>query len=101
MVFAWLNDSTGLYQGYPGATFLQNQLIFNVDSFVHFITATEGKHYLRTRLMQTDNEMTANQDSRSSIYYADYMFQRQIATLQRVDFIVGLTSKHTISYAER
>jgi len=100
MVFAWLNDSTGLYQGYPGATFLQNQLIFNLDPFVHFITATEGKHYLRTRVMHTDNEMTANQDNRSTTYYADYMFQKEIATLKGVDFIAGITSKYTTSFAE-
>lgn len=100
LVFAWLNDSTGLYQGYPGAVFLQNQLIFNIDPFVNFITSTEGKHYLRTRVMHADNEMTANQDNKSTTYYADYMFQKEIVKLKGVDFIAGLTSKYTTSYAE-
>src|ERR1700756_4825026 len=31
MVLAWLNDSSGLYRGYPGGVFLQNQTLFNVD----------------------------------------------------------------------
>ncbi|HLW38877.1 MAG TPA: TonB-dependent receptor, partial [Brumimicrobium sp.] len=100
LVFAWLNDSTGLYRGYPGAVFLQNQLIFNVDPFVNFITATEGKHFLRTRVMHADNKMTANQDSKSTTYYADYMFQKEIAKLKGVDFIAGITGKYTSSFAE-
>lgn len=100
LVFAWLNDSTGLYRGYPGAVFLQNQMIFNVDPFVTFITSTEGKHYLRTRIMHTDNKITANQDNKSTTYYADYMFQKNIHKLKGVDLIAGVTSKYTSSYAE-
>lgn len=100
LVFAWLNDSTGLYRGYPGAVFLQNQLIFNVDPYVNFITDTEGKHYLRTRVMHTDNKITANQDNRSTTYYADYMYQKEIVRLKGIDFIAGITGKHTNSYAE-
>lgn len=99
LVFAWLNDSSGLYQGYPGAVFLQNQFIFNVDPFINFITATEGKHHLRTRILHADNEMTANQSNRATTLYADYMFQKTIASLRGVDFIAGITGKYTDSYA--
>lgn len=99
LVFAWLNDTTGLFQGYPGAVFLQNQFIFNVDPFINFITSTEGKHHLRTRVLHADNDMTANQSNRSTTWYADYMFQKTIASLKGVDFIAGLTGKYTDSYA--
>lgn len=99
LVFAWLNDSTGLYQGYPGAVFLQEQFIFHVDPFINFITATNGKHHLRTRILHADSDMTANQSSRSTTYYADYMFQKTIETLKGVDFIGGVTAKHTESYS--
>lgn len=99
MVFAWLNDSSGLYQGYPGAVFLQNQFIFNIDPFVNFITSTEGKHHLRTRILHADNEMTANQSNRATTLYADYMFQKTIASLRGIDFIAGITGKYTDSYA--
>ncbi len=99
LVFAWLNDTTGLYQGYPGAVFLQNQFIFNVDPFINFITSTEGKHHLRTRILHADNEMTANQSNRATTLYADYMFQKTIVNLKGVDFIAGITAKHTDSYA--
>jgi iron complex outermembrane receptor protein len=43
MPLAWLNDSTGLYRAYPGAIFLNDQFIFNLDPFVNFYTATDGK----------------------------------------------------------
>lgn len=99
LVFAWLNDSSGLYQGYPGAVFLQQQFLFNVDPFISLVTATEGKHHLRTRILHADNEMTANQSNRATTYYADYMFQKTIASLKGVDFIAGLTGKYTDSYA--
>lgn len=99
LVFAWLNDTTGLYQGYPGATFLQEQFLFNLDPFVNFITATQGKHHLRTRIMHADNEMTANQSNRSTTLYGDYMFQKTIASLKGIDFIGGVTGKYTDSYA--
>jgi len=99
MVFAWLNDSTGLFQGYPGATFLQEQFLFNIDPFVNFITATQGKHHLRTRLMHADNDMTANQSNRSTTIYGDYMFQKTIASLKGIDFIGGITGRYTDSYA--
>lgn len=99
LVFAWLNDSSGLYQGYPGATFLQNQFIFNLDPFVNLITSTGGKHHLRTRVLHADNKMTANQDSKSTTFYGDYMFQKSIASLKGIDFIGGITAKYTDSYS--
>lgn len=99
LAFAWLDDSSGLYRAYPGAVFLQNQFIFNLDPFINFFSATEGKHYLRTRIFYTDNKLTANQSNRSSVYYADYMFQRTYAALKDLDFIGGLTAKYTSSIA--
>lgn len=99
LAFAWLNDTSGLYQGYPGAVFLQDQFIFNVDPFVNFKTATHGAHHLRARLLHTDNEMTANQSNESSTIYADYMFKKRYQNLKDLDFIGGLTSTYTQSYA--
>lgn len=99
MVFAWLNDSTGLYRGYPGAVFLKDQLVFNIDPYVNLITATEGKHHFRTRVMYTNNEITANQSNRTTTYYGDYMFQKEIAKLKHIDFIAGVTGQYTDSYA--
>ena len=99
MPLAWLNDSTGLYRAYPGAIFMQDQLIFNIDPFIQFLTQTDGKHYLRTRILHVDNEMSANQSNRSTTFYGDYMFQRSYQELKNLDFVGGLTSTFTNSFA--
>lgn len=97
--FAWLNDSSGLYQGYPGAVFLQDQFIFNVDPYVNFFTATDGKHSFRTRILRTDNEMTAGQSNKATTVYGDYMFRKSYKQLRDLDFVGGLTGTYTDSYA--
>lgn len=99
MPLAWLNDSSGLYRAYPGAIFMQDQLIFNVDPFVNFFTQANGKHYLRTRILHVDNKMSANQSNRASTYYGDYMFQKSYLNLKNLDFIGGLTGTFTNSFA--
>ena len=87
MPLAWLNDSSGLYSAYPGAIFLQDQFIFNVDPFVNLITQTDGKHYFRTRILHVDNEMSANQSNRATTLYGDYMFQKSYPEMKNLDFI--------------
>ncbi len=99
LIFAWLNDSSGLYQAYPGAVFLQNQFIFNIDPFINVLTDTDGKHHFRMRLLHSNNEMTANQSNQSTTVYGDYMFKKSYASLKGLDFIGGLTSTYTSSYA--
>ena len=99
MAFAWLNDSTGLYRAYPGAAFLQDQFIFNVDPYINFFTSTEGKHALRTRILHANNEMSANQSNRSTTFYGDYIFQKNYPQLKGLDFIGGVTTTFTDSYA--
>ena len=97
--FAWLDDTSGLYRAYPGAVFLQDQTIFNLDPFVQLITETSGYHYLRTRILYNDNQMTANQDNRATTYYGDYMFKKSYAQLGGLDFIGGITGSFVNSYA--
>jgi len=99
MSFAWLNDSSGLYSGYPGAVFLRNQFIFNVDPFLNFHTQTNGKHNFRTRILHADNEMTANQSNRATTYYGDYMFRKTYVNLFDLDFVGGVTGTYTNSFA--
>ena len=99
MVFAWLNDTSGLYRAYPGAVFLQDQFIFNVDPFVNLYTQTNGKHSLRTRILHVDNEMSANQSNKATTLYGDYMFQKTYPQLKNLDFIGGLTTTFTDSYS--
>ena len=100
MALAWLNDSSGLYRAYPGAIFLQDQFIFNIDPFVNLYTQTNGKHSLRTRILHVDNEMSANQSNRATTIYGDYMFQKTFPQLKNLDFIGGITSTFTDSYSK-
>jgi iron complex outermembrane receptor protein len=99
MPLAWLNDSSGLYRAYPGAIFLQDQVIFNLDPYVNLNTETNGKHALRARILHSDNEMSANQSNRATTIYGDYMFQKSYPELKNLDFIGGLTSTLTNSFA--
>ena len=99
MPLAWLNDSTGLYRAYPGAIFLQDQFIFNLDPFVNYFTQTNGKHSLRGRILFVDNDMSANQSNSASTYYGDYIFQKSYPQLKNLDFIGGVTGTFTNSTA--
>lgn len=99
LTFAWLNDTSGLYQAYPGAVFLQDQFLFNVDPYLNFFTATQGKHSFRMRLLHADNKLTSNQSNQASTYYGDYMFQKTITRLKGVDFVGGITGIYTASHA--
>jgi iron complex outermembrane receptor protein len=99
MPLAWLNDSSGLFRAYPGAIFLQDQFIFNLDPFVNFFTQSNGKHYLRGRILRVDNEMSANQSNNATTYYGDYMFKKKYKEFKNLEFVGGLTSTFTNSYA--
>ena len=99
MTFAWLNDTSGLFRAYPGAIFLQDQLIFNIDPFVNFYTKANGKHSLRTRVLHSDNKMTPNQNNRTTTYYGDYRFKNKYQNLGGMDFVGGVSSQFVDSYS--
>jgi outer membrane receptor protein involved in Fe transport len=99
MVFAWLGDSTDLFRAYPGAAFLQNQTIFNLDPYISFNSQANGKHSLRGRLLYSKNDMTANQSNEATSYYGDYMFSKKYVNLANLDFIGGITGIFTNSFA--
>lgn len=97
--FAWLDDSAGLYRNYPGAVYLMDQFLFNVDPFINIITQTNGKHSLRGRMLHSDNAMTAGQSNKATTFYTDYMFKKTYKNLNNLDFIGGVTSNYVNSFA--
>jgi len=99
MVFAWLDDTSGIYRAYPGAIFLQDQFIFNVDPYLNFFTESSGKHSFKTRLLHSDNKMIPNQNNVTTTYYGDYMFKKSYANLNGLDFIGGITGQFVDSYS--
>ena len=100
MAFAWLNDTSGFYQSYPGAVFTHNQFITNLDPYIQFFQETGSKHSLRGRFLHSDNKISGGQDNRATVLYADYQFQKSYKILHGFDFIGGITGMHTDSYAE-
>jgi len=100
LIFAWLNDSSGLFQGYPGATFLQEQTLFNLDPFIHLNLESGSKHKLRGRMLSANNQVTGNQSNQALVLFGDYQFQRTYSALSDLEFIGGLSGQYTDSYAE-
>lgn len=76
MVLAWLNDSSGLYRGYPGAVFLEDQVLFNVDPFIHYNPGKGISHSLNMRVFNTNNVISNNQSNKGTMYYGQYQLQR-------------------------
>jgi iron complex outermembrane receptor protein len=100
LAFAWLDDTTGIYKGYPGATFLQDQFIFHVDPFITYQSNTAGKHQFKARVLRSDNKMTGNQDNESTVYYGMYQFLKSREFKRtKFDLIAGLSSQFTESFS--
>lgn len=100
LALAWLNDSTGLYRAYPGAVFLQDHLIFHIDPYINFYSKTGAKHSLRARYLRSDSKMTNNQSTLSNLIYAEYQFKKEYTFWKGLQFIGGLTTQFTDSYAQ-
>lgn len=77
MVLAWLNDSAGLYRGYPGAVFLERQTFFNIDPYIKYDKGNGVSHSLSTRVFHTDDQITNNQSTKGTLYYGEYQLQRK------------------------
>ena len=96
MVFAWLDDSLGLYKGYPGAVFLENQTLFNVDPFIKYTTKNGLSHSVQTRVFHSDNVISNNQSNKGTMYFGEYQLQRKFKSID-LNFIAGVVGN--ISYS--
>jgi outer membrane cobalamin receptor len=96
MVFAWLDDSLGLYRGYPGAVFLEDQVLFNVDPFIKYTTKNGLSHSLQTRVFHSDNVLTNNQSNKGTMYFGEYQIQRKFKSID-LNFIAGTSGN--VSYS--
>lgn len=100
MVLAWLNDTSGFYRAYPGGVILQEQTIFNLDPFIGYYTANGSQHDLRTRVLYTNNNMTANQSNQTTTWYGDYQFKHSYDWLTGFDVVAGVSGKYSQSVAQ-
>lgn len=99
MVLAWANDSSGLYQGYPGAVFLEDQTIFNLDPFIKYSRGNGVSHSLVGRVFHTDNVITNNQSNTGTLYYGEYQLQRIFKNLD-FTFTGGVVGSVSNSHAQ-
>lgn len=97
--YAWLDDSLGLYRTYPGALFLMNQFLFNVDPFVKYISHNGASHSLITRIFSSNNHITNNQSNSGVLYYGEYQYQDKFKAID-LNFIGGLVANVSTSKAE-
>lgn len=97
--YAWLDDSTGYYRTYPGALFLMNQTMFNVDPFVKYIAPNGMIHSLNTRIFYSNNEITNDQSNSGTLYYAEYQFYKNFKSID-LNFTGGIVSNVSTSRAE-
>lgn len=99
MVLAWLNDEKGLYKGYPGAVFMQNQTLFNIDPFIKYNPGKGISHSLVTRIFHSDNYISNNQSNRGTMYYGEYQLQRDFKNIDLV-FTGGIVGNISSSFAK-
>jgi iron complex outermembrane receptor protein len=99
MVYAWLNDSAGLYRGYPGAVFLEHQTIFNLDPYIKYNPGDGISHSLVTRVFHTDNIITNNQSNSGTLYYAEYQFQRMFKKID-LNFTGGIAASLSQTHSQ-
>lgn len=98
MVFAWLDDTLGLYRGYPGAVFMQEQRLFNIDPFIKYVTKNGLSHSLQTRIFYSDNKISNNQSNNGMMYYGEYQLQRKFKSID-LNFTGGIVANISSSYA--
>lgn len=98
LAFAWLNDKENIYETYPGALFLQESYLFNVDPFVKYISENGMVHSLNTRIFHSDNTITNNQSNKGTLYYAEYQLQKKFKEID-MNFTGGLVSNISTSFA--
>jgi len=100
MVLAWLDDTSGFFRAYPGAVFLQDQFIGNLDPFVNYYSRVGFRHSFKARVLYNNTHQSNNQDIKSTFIFADYNFRRDYAFLQGLEFIGGLSGQYAIAKAD-
>jgi outer membrane receptor protein involved in Fe transport len=100
MVLAWLDDTTNFYRAYPGAVFLQDQFIGNLDPFFNYYSKVGFKHSFKARVLYNNTHQSNHQNIKSTFVFGDYNFRRQYEFLQGLEFIGGVSGQYSVSNAD-
>jgi iron complex outermembrane receptor protein len=99
LIFAWFDDTTGFYRGYPGAVLLQNKTTYYFDPFVNLLTQSASKHQLMMRIMRTQNELSNDQFNNTTSIYGKYQYNKLFGNLEDLELIGGVSGMGTYSNA--
>jgi outer membrane receptor protein involved in Fe transport len=96
----WLNDTGGLYRAYPNTMTVYDMKICYVDPFIEYYSKGGIKHSLRTRIFYDKSEDKREQGSECTVYYGEYQFYKEIASLGGLHFTGGIAGNQVQSHAE-
>jgi outer membrane receptor protein involved in Fe transport len=97
---AWFDDTTGFYRGYPGASFLQDQVIFYLDPFFDLVTDLGVRHHVSFRIMNDNSNMTNNQSILTTSIFGMYQFTKTFHELKDVELVFGASGQGTNATAD-
>lgn len=97
--YFWLNDTSGMFNSFPGALINFKNLMLYVDPYITYMNKAGDKFSLRTRYFRSDNKSDRRQSTTSNQIYADFQYQRLFKKLN-FNLITGLTTIYTMSNGE-
>lgn len=100
LIMAWFDDTTGFYRGYPGASFLQKQVIFYLDPYLDMVTDLGVHHHFSFRIMNDNSDMTNNQSVLTTSIFGMYEFTKTFEELKDVELIFGASGQGTNTTAD-
>jgi|SRR5688572_5193928 len=95
----WGDDTSGIYRAFPGTMTLTEFTYFYIDPFVTYFTPRGGKHSLRGRWYNTDNNNNNNQSNATNVYMANYEFGKSFEKIGGLNLTGGLFFNDTHSEA--
>ncbi len=94
----WKSASEG-YEGDTSNVSRRERLRYNIDPFLTYYDGSNGRHRVLGRFYRVENDNDANQSNFSSLYYAEYQYQKKITAAELV-MTAGVVSSGTRVEAE-
>lgn len=93
--FLWQNADSGAWRQDPASVTRNIGTRLNIDPYFNFYTSERNKHIVRSRYFYVKNRIPGDtsKDSNSSLYYAEYLFQRRV----KEDFALNFGLLHVYS----
>ncbi|PKP19429.1 MAG: hypothetical protein CVU05_11360 [Bacteroidetes bacterium HGW-Bacteroidetes-21] len=82
--FLWQNADSGGYRQNPDGMVHTKGIRFNTDPFITYFDDKDNRHSLKTRCLYYENNLPEDtmKNSRSTLYYMDYQFQKKFVKQQ-------------------